>query len=188
MKRYICTAVVAVTLTIVAGCGGGGEPAGSNSTPAATTTTTEAAAGEATVEQYASLVASHVGLWGEVVDNIDDSCSDPNAVAACSAYYLTASFQAESINIELTAAHDPACRDNPNCISYVGEVPDEITTLVADTEAAAEDYVTAYNAWEATGCADPLDSACAAGEGFAMSFALESLTQQFDAWSPYTAG
>jgi hypothetical protein len=64
MKRYICTAVVAVTLTIVAGCGGGGEPAGSNSTPAATTTTTEAAAGEATVEQYAGLVASHVGLWG----------------------------------------------------------------------------------------------------------------------------
>jgi hypothetical protein len=178
-----------ITALTLAACGGGGdstEPDTVGSTPAATTPAMTTEASAATVGQYASLVAKNGGAWRATVVDIDDTCTDLDAVAICAAAYLTAGLQAEAFRIELSAAHDPECQANPQCSLYLGEVPTEIAGLVATTEAAAEDYAAAQQAWSATGCADPMDSACDAGEAFMMRLTLDRLTQQFDAWKPYT--
>jgi hypothetical protein len=185
-SRTIAAVITALTL---AACGGGDdstEPATAASTPAATTPAATTEASEATVEQYASLVAKNEAEWRATAADIDDTCTDPGAVVICATKYLTAGFQAEAFRIELSAAHDPECQANPQCSLYLGEVPTEIAGLVATTEAAAEDYAAAQQAWAATGCADPMDSACDAGKAFIMRLTLDQLTQQFDAWKPYT--
>jgi hypothetical protein len=178
-----------ITALAIAACGGGGdgtESVSTGSTPAANTPAETTEASEATVEQYASRVAEHEGEWRATVADIDDACTDPDAVAICAAAYLTASFQAQTFRSELSAAHDPECRANPECRAYLGEVPTEIAALVASTEAATAEYIAAYEAWSATGCEDPLDFECGGGARLAMVSGLDGLTQQFDAWKPYT--
>jgi hypothetical protein len=187
-SRTIAAVLTVLTLAACGGGGGGTEPATVGTTSTVTTPAATTGASEATVEQYASLVAKNEGAWRETVADVDDNCTDPDAVATCAANYITAGFQAEAFRIELSAAHDPECQANPQCSLYVGEVPTEIAGLVAITEAAAEDYVAAQQAWSATGCADPMDSACDAGEAFMMRLTLDRLIQQFDAWKPYTGG
>jgi hypothetical protein len=141
----------------LAGCGGG-----------AVATTT---GNEATVERYASLVAGHESDWRESVENIHDTCADSNAPDVCAAAYGNASEQAKTLRDALAEAH---------------EIPAEIAALVADTEAVARDYNVAYEAWEATSCANPLDVHCGADEAGAMFSALGDVTRQLDAWTPYT--
>jgi hypothetical protein len=110
---------------------------------------------EATVEQYASLVAEHEGEWRATVADIDDTCTNPDAVAIYAASCLTAGLQAESLSITLSAGHDPECKANPQCSLYLGEVPIEIAALVVSTEAAATDYIAAPGASRG-----PRDVAC----------------------------
>jgi hypothetical protein len=144
------------------------------------------AASEATVEQYASLVADHEGEWRESVENIHDSCADASAANACAAAYRTASERAEMLRTALSAAHDPDCHTDPQCDGYLGEVPAEIAVLVADTDTAGADYSVALRAWDATNCANPLDWHCGADEAGAMFSTLGALTRQFDAWKAHT--
>jgi hypothetical protein len=179
-------AAITMVMLALAGCSSdGGIDAASSTTPptamatetsavAPVTTPTEGAS-EATIAQYASLVASHEGEWRETVADIDDTCTDPDAIPICTTIYLTASYQAETLRLELSGAADD-----------LGEPSAEIAQLVADTETAAADYVAAYHAWDATGCDDPLDLECGVSESFEMDRALDGLTRQFDAWSPYT--
>ncbi len=152
--RSIAAAIGALTL---AGCGGGSVA----TTPG----------NEASVEQYASLVAGHASDWRESVETIHDSCADSNAVDACAAAYRAASEQAETLRIALSEAN---------------QVPAEIATLVADTEATAGAYSAAFEAWQATNCANPIDFNCGADEAGAMFSALGDLTRQFDAWKAHT--
>jgi hypothetical protein len=133
----------------------------------------DAAATEAddtAVDEYATIVASHDGEWRESVTNADFNCVDSNAVDTCAAAYQTGGEAAEALRKALSAAPE------------VGEVPAEIATLVAETEAAAADYAAAYGAWEATECAYPLNANCGADEALAMFQAQGELTRQFDAW------
>jgi hypothetical protein len=152
--RAIVVGIAAFTL---AACGG------------AAAATTDAS--ETTVEQYASLIAGHDGQWRESVTTTDDACADSNAPDKCAAAYRTGSELAEALRNALSAARND------------GEFPVEIAALVADTEAAAADYSAAYEAWEATSCANPLDWHCGADEAFAMFKAQGDLTRQLDAWA-----
>lgn len=95
--------------------------------------------------------------------------------------------QAETLHLALSVAHDPDCRAGSQCSGYLGEVPADIAALVADTEAAAVDYTGAYEGWEATNCANPLNWKGGAAEAGAIFDTLGDLTRQFDAWRPYTA-
>ena len=60
---------------------------------------------------------------------------------------MTASFIAETLQIRLTSSHDPDCKADPACQLYVGEPPTEIEDLIAETEAALQTYIDAYEAW-----------------------------------------
>lgn len=176
MRRTIAAAVALVTL---AACGNDDEPTVTPSpapTPTdPTLTPTPAEPETATVAQYASLIAEHEGGWRESVATIEDTCTDPDAIPICAATYLTASFQAETLALDLSGAGDE-----------IGEPPTEIADLLADTGAAASAYADAYEAWSATGCEDPLDLECGVSESFEMGMALDELTEKFDAWEPYT--
>ena len=154
--RSIAAVIVALTL---AACGG-----------AAATTEAEVTA----VDEYATAVASHDGAWRESVADADFNCADSEEVDVCAAAYQTGSEAADALRKALSAAQEG------------GEVPVEIATLFADTEAAAADYVAAYEAWEATDCANPLNSHCGTDEAFAMFEAQGELTRQLDAWKPPT--
>jgi hypothetical protein len=168
-------AFAAVILAIVvAGCGG-------DAVPAATTGSIES-----TVEQFAGLVAGHGAEWRENVASIHDVCADSNAADRCAAAHRAAGEQAEAFHLALTAAHDLQCQAHPECSGYLGEVPSAIATLVADTETAALEYSTAFDAWDATDCISPLNWHCGADEQLAMSEALGELTRQFDAWKEHT--
>ena len=155
--RSIATVIVALTL---AACGGG----------AAATTEAD----DAESDRYAKIVASHDGAWRESVADADFTCADSDEVDTCAAAYQIGSEAATALSSALSAAQEG------------GEVPAEIATLVADTKAAAADYSAAYEAWEATACANPLDSHCGADEAFAMFEAQGNLTRQLDAWKPST--
>jgi hypothetical protein len=159
MTRAIAAVVAMLTL---AACGGAEQAE-----------TTRAI--EAEVERYVTLVADHDGEWRASVNNADYACADSSEPDKCAAAYQSGSEQAQTLHSELSAAQGE------------GEVvPAEIAALVADTEAAAEDYSAAYEAWEATECANPLDRHCGADEAFAMFEAQGELTRQLDAWKPHT--
>jgi hypothetical protein len=150
-------AAVIVALTLAA-CGG-----------AATTEADDTA-----VDDFATILASHDSAWRESVANADFTCADSDEVENCAAAYQTGSEAAEALGKALSAAQEG------------GEVPAEIAALVADTEAAAADYSAAYEEWEATACANPLNSHCGTDEAFAMFEAQGNLTRQLDAWKPPT--
>jgi hypothetical protein len=157
------TLAIAVALAVLAlaACGGGERA----ETPEAS---------DAAVERYVSLVADHDGEWRASVNEADHACADSNAAENCAAAYRAGSEQAQTLHSELT----PARGEN--------EIPAEIAALVADTEAAAADYSAAFEAWEATGCAHPLNWHCGPDEALAMFEAQGELTRQLDAWKPYT--
>jgi hypothetical protein len=67
----------------------------------------------------------------------------------------------------------------------LGEIPDDIAALVADTGPLPRTS-SAYDGWEATNCANPLNWTCGADEAGAMFATIGDLTRQFDAWRPYT--
>ena len=121
--RSIAAVIVALTLTA---CGSGAA-------------TTEA--GDPAVDEWVTIVASHHGDWRESVTDTDFFCADSDAVDTCAAAYQSGGEAAEALGKDLLAAQDG------------GEVPAEIATLVADTEAAAAGYSAAYEAWAAIGCA-----------------------------------
>jgi hypothetical protein len=152
------TIAVGVVALILAACGGSDDEVGTTS--------------GATQQQYASLLGGNEGAWREIVANLHHTCADPSAADKCAAAYLTASQQAAKLRSALSSAGD-------------GTEP-EIATLIAETEAAAAEYSAAFEAWEATGCVNPIDSNCGAEEAGAMFAALGEVTRQLDAWEPYT--
>ena len=156
--RSIAAVIVAMTLTA---CGSGAA-------------TTEA--GDPAVDEWVTIVASHHGDWRESVTDTDFFCADPDAVDTCAAAYQSGGAAAEALGKDLSAAQDG------------GEVPAEIATLVADTEAAAAGYSAAYEAWAAIGCAHPLSSHCGPDEALAMFEAQGELTRQLDSWEPHLPG
>jgi hypothetical protein len=120
-------------------------------------------------EQYATLLAGNEGAWQEIVANIHYTCADPTAADKCAAAYLSASQQAAKLRSALSSAAD--------------DTEAEIT----ETEAAAADYRAAFEEWEATGCANPMNSNCGAEEAGAMFSALGEVTRQLDAWEEVTS-
>ncbi len=154
--RSFAAVIVALTL---AGCGGGASATTDADDPA--------------VDQYATIVASHDGDWRATVADSDVACADSDAVDACAAAYQTGGEAAAALHKDLSAAQE------------AGEVPAEIAPLVAGTEAAAADYSAAFETWEATNCANPLDSHCGPDEALAMFEAQGELTRQLDAWKSH---
>jgi hypothetical protein len=71
-------------------------------------------------------------------------------VFACSAGYTTLGYQAATIQLSLSALH------KPNAPGFVGEPPEEIRDLVADTETAAEAVSFAAEDLTVAGCDDPM--------------------------------
>jgi hypothetical protein len=133
-------------------------------------------AGGPAVDEYATIVASHHGDWLESVTDTDFFCADSDAADTCSAAYQSGGEAAEALGKDLSAAQEG------------GEVPAEIATLVADTEAAAAGYGAAYEAWAATGCANPISSHCGPDEALAMFEAQGELTRQLEVWKPHMSG
>lgn len=157
-------ALMAAAMLAAAGCRGEAE---SFPPPTPTRSATQTPAGP-TPQDFAIVVAEHAGEWEETVGRVDADCGDPHTVVACSAGYLTLSFQAQTIDVELAS---------------VGEPPASVAALVAETQEAAKAVASAERALsEAAGCVDPLGTNCVE-EYMQLSGAIDELSRELDAWS-----
>lgn len=161
---------------LLAGCGDPAEPA-PPAKPVAATTSTQSAP-QATVQDFTSVVAEHHAKWDAQVATVEANCRNPRTILACKAGYLTLGYMAETIRLSLSAVHKPSAP------VYKGVPPEQIKALLTETESAADaahlSSQTAYN----TGCADPLEPACAA-EYMRLRLDVDKLSGKLDAWSVY---
>jgi len=142
--------------------------------------TREESAPQASVEDFAAVVAEHHAGWDEQVEELDSLCLDPATVPACHATYFTLSMQAETIRLALSALHKP---DAP---AYIGVPPEKIADLLNDTESAADTAsIAAADVVDAAGCDDPLADTCIE-QRFAADGAIEELSGKLDAWAVYS--
>jgi hypothetical protein len=178
-------------LTALAGCGGEKQAAAvavksqaATATPTPSdTTTTET--GEATVAQYASLLARQKASMGKSLDEmLGDHCDwgTPGSVDTRPGY-MTCGIGVLSINLQAQTLHavlDGSAK--PGVPAYIGAPPAEIKSLVdetmtaADTLAATSDKATKCTSDDAAGCTATL---------FDFERAMDDLQTEFAAWSPY---
>ena len=185
-------AVIGVGLGLVmalAGCAGASEaPSGvvatsaSPTTPSPPTTTTA----DATVAQYASIVAKQQASMVKTLDDLlSDNCdwTTPGKVdrrpgyGSCGMQMMTANFAAQTLHLVLEGAQKPGAP------AYIGTPPDEIKSIVADTMTAADTLVNASeNAKSCTNTPAPADCPKSLFEVFR---AMTGMQAQFAAWGPY---
>ena len=134
---------------------------------------------QATVEDFAAVVAEHHAEWNDQVETTESDCLDPNLVVACGAGYLTLGMQGDIIRLSLSALHKP---DAP---AYIGVPPEEIKDLLAETESAGEAVSLAADDLSSAGCLDPMDAACVT-QLLALEMAIDELSGKLDAWAVYS--
>jgi len=169
-------ALLAAVTTSIAGCGAE-TPAAAPTTTTPTMTTDSAP--QATVADFASVVAEHHADWDEAVADLESRCGDPTTIAACRVSYSIVGLKAQTIHLALTGRHKPSAP------VYVGVPPAAIKSLLSQTESAADTVGTATDALrDAPGCLDPLATSCLT-ESFAADRAIDHLSGKLDAWSAY---
>jgi hypothetical protein len=168
---------LAVALT-AAGCNA--SSTSDDSEPTASTIPTSSAAETATVEQWASLIATHERDWRDQAETVEENCLDPATLFACTLGYQTLSLKAQTIEIMVDGA-----ATNPDSDNYLGEPSAEVSDLVGNLIEAAGAVEPAVTAWQETGCEDPLSLDCGVVESLEMDRAVGDLTQAFDSWAPY---
>mgnify|MGYP004701472481 CR=1 FL=1 len=134
----------------------------------------EGALPEATVSQWASVVAS---VDRETRDAFTDwdtgECLPSDDNPLCKVAMLGMESRAQVVSLELKAA------GNPDAPAFIGAAPDEIAPLVASTRAAAD--AAAEAAGTAAGCPE---APCVADAASAIS-TYSRLIAELDSWAPY---
>lgn len=165
-------------------------PSSSSAQPTQPTQTNEAttdAIPSATVAQFASIVAKSRPDLDEMLETLSGPDCDwfsPGAVdvksqsIVCSAGLTTVGLQAQTLSVSLVGA------SKEGVPAYVGSVPAELTSIVADTTAAADVLGAASD--KARDCVYDAKPGC---EAKLLEFrrGISSLRSQLAAWSPYGA-
>jgi hypothetical protein len=159
----------ALAVLFLAGCSGGGD--------ARALQPPSPAVKQATVRQYASVIAQH-GVPVQETSAEQRSClPGDRSDFGCGARWLTLAFQVQTLSIRMRIVTDPSREE------WLGEPPAEIADLVdrtmsavLDAGAVGEDYVNAVGK-----CSD---AACAPHD-LALMDAVRRLTSELDAWQPY---
>ena len=165
-------------VSAVAACGSGdttAKSADASPSPIASTAVDSAAAAHptASVAQYASIIAKERADFAESAEKLRP-CAIDSSDFVCVATLLSASLQAETLDIQL----EGASVDGPNNQLYIGPPPAEIESLVADTRSAAQEVQARADAYDAC------SSRCE--DEFAQAyFAASDLDDQLKAWEPY---
>ncbi len=163
MKRVALVLLVALTA-----CGGGGETSSIDSAP---TPSASASSDEATVRQYASLIAEQETDLQQQIEQARDcgiAFTDTCRITALSLRY-----NAETLNISLDGA------TKPGVPAYIGPVPAELDSLVADTKRAALAIVDQYEAEVSTCGTDCI------GAHTRYGITAGRLADELRGWSPY---
>jgi hypothetical protein len=176
-SRTGVAAVAALLIGLVPPCSAGSpRPDGA---PNAVVIPRSTAAPQATVEDFAAVVAEHHAEWDDQVETTESDCLDPALTFACGAGYLTLGMQGDIIQLSLSALH------KSGTAAYIGEPPEEIEDLVAETEDAGAAVGDAADELDAAGCADPMASDCTT-QLIALESAIDELTGKLDAWAVYS--
>ena len=142
--------------------------------------------GQATVAQYASIVAKQRAGIGKNLDDMMSSNCDwtmPGSVdtrpgyKTCAIQVFTINLKAHSLQMVLQGAQ------NPEGPASIGAPPDEIKSLVADTITAARTLESESD--KANPCTAPGASADCVTILFDFARAMTAMQAQFAAWSPY---
>lgn len=177
--RRLLAALVVAAVGLLAACSstaGEAKPAAPNTS----TTSNAESAPQASVEDFARVVAEQQSGWDDTVADLDSLCLDPATVPACHATYFTLSMKAETIRLALSTVHKP---DAPG---YVGVPPTEIEDLLSETESAADTAsIMTNDLIEAADCDDPFADTCIE-QRFAADSAIEDLSSKLDAWAVYS--
>lgn len=136
---------------------------------------------EATIRQWASMLAEHRRHTDDVVSELDgNACfSLEDSYPACDTWLTTASIQSETILIVIDGAlkhGGPTKVDAP---------PAEISNLVQSTRDAAQGVVDAHEPWSSECFATDAPGDDCISLSFELRRAISSLQGQFDSWSPY---
>lgn len=172
-------AVAALVIGLVPACSSVDGTPRPDSEPNAAVAPSSATAPRATVEDFAAVVAEQHAEWDDQVETTESACLDPALTFACGAGYLTLGMQGEIIQLSLSALHKSGAP------AYIGEPPEEIEDLVAETENAGAAVGAAADDLDAAGCADPMGSDCMT-QLIALESAIDELSGKLDAWAVYS--
>lgn len=140
----------------------------------------------ASVEQVASVVAEHEPDLRDVIGQIGDGCwtafgSNPECQEPADKLPVQALvFTAETFALVLGAIDE----DRPENDHYIGEIPEEVEELHADTLRLTEEVVSVVDEFIEEGCT----TQDCPERGLQTRRSVESLEDKLDAWSPYGVG
>lgn len=133
----------------------------------------------ATVEQWASIVAGQSRSVHEAFDSWEsDDCLPGDTDPTCTANLLIMRYTADTFRLSLNSGY------NPSASTYIGDPPEEIHSLVLDTEELAD---------KSAELMEDAHSSCSDEEEDCLSIAFEAeqhyrnLIDKIDSWAPYGA-
>lgn len=184
-----------LALVVLVACGGSDPETTAPTTAGETTTTTEATTTteparttttrlQATVEQYASIIAEHgTDLRANLESARECALTYPDCGLAAIIETVTAGLEADTLFLLLTDGQSPSSD------LFIGEPPAELDDLIARTSGAAHLFSDLVESFEAAGCqtdtpAPEILDECNADLLRADGYARD-LQGALEAWAPY---
>lgn len=166
--------IAAAGVLLLGACSPGHDAPGAGQT-SATSTAIEAEVDATTTDQWASEIAKLRSSYDDAQASWDDATCSAMAVPDapdCNAWMVTMGFVADTAQITLEGLQN---EDGPK---YLGESPEEIASLLAET---TESATNASAAGQEVSC--PGDACLSTA--FEFERAWDALGQQFEGWGPY---
>lgn len=181
--RTLVVAVSAVAAALTAGCSSG-EPTSANevanrlsSNSARPVPVSTVPPKQAPVSAFAQVVAEFGPQLVQLAADAEADCSAASDSAACQDAYGTFGRRVDQFEFDLLMVH------SPSSASYLGAPPEEISSLVSDTEELASRASSMASAYELADCPD-LVMSCIQERTYAQLSAGE-LVQKLAAWGAY---
>ena len=175
LMRPTLVAVLALVGVVLVGCADdvkSAQPASDENT----TTTTVIAAPSVSKSAFTEVIAELAPLLTQFANDAEADCHAAES-APCQRAYGMIELLAQRLHDDLVDRHDPSSN------AYVGVPPDEISSLLLDTETLADKTVRMAGAYKTAQCPDVLSS-CIQERLFAQ-MATDELTQKLAAWGAH---
>jgi hypothetical protein len=181
--RTLIVAVSAVAVALAAGCSSG-EPAPANESANQSSSNSARPAPVSTVppklapvSAFAQVVAEFGPQLVQLADDAETDCSAASDSAACQDAYGMFGRRVDQFKVALLMVH------SPSSASFLGAPPEEISSLVGDTEELASRASSMASAYELADCPD-LVMSCVQERTYAQLSAGE-LVQKLAAWDAH---
>lgn len=176
VSRLLALPVAAAVLIALAGCSG--AAAASHATA---TATHSAAASAKDTRPWASVMMKESAELDQAKAKLADASCTPAATNnfACGMTFTAVGIDMQTIQLIVDSAGNPAAK------TYLGSPPPSIASTYSDTKDAAAVAAKAGEAWESSSCVGKASDSCL-GKASDLVGAMDALSAQFAAWTPYS--